>query len=284
MSSVHWVSGHLTGGLGNRLFQHSAAAGLAEKWKRPLVFNVNDCTPTNHGPFDNIFKLFPHIQIITEQENTKMLAEPPGHVFTYTAFPEEPPNPKENYCVDGWRQTEKYFPSKGVRPNVESALGQEVCNELLKTYYLDTPEKRFDAWFVHIRLGDYKNLDHHQIHLAGYYRPAMEQVPEGARVLVFCDEAKEYREILERFFTAMGRQVEIVDEPDELRALFLMSQCWAGAVVGNSTFSWWGAYLARKVTLNPTKYKAFFPKRWGKGLPPANDINPEWGIVIDNPV
>lgn len=284
MTSVPWVAGHLTGGLGNRLFQHAAAAGLAEKWNRPLVFNINECTPTNHGPFDNIFKLFPQIRIITDQENTKMLAEPIGHVFTYTPFPEQPPNSKENYYVDGWRQTEKYFPSKGVRPNIEAAIGEEVCNDLLKKYNLNTFAKKFETWFVHIRLGDYKSLDHHQIHLAGYYRPAMEQVPEGARVLVFCDEAREYRELLERFFTAMGRQVEIVDVPDELQALYLMSQCWGGAVVGNSTFSWWGAYMARKLTLNATRYKAFFPKRWGKGLPPAQDINPEWGIIIDNPV
>jgi hypothetical protein len=62
-SSRMWVSPTLASGLGNRLFQHAAATGLAAKWKRDVVFYVPHCDPTNHGPFDTIFKLFILLQI-----------------------------------------------------------------------------------------------------------------------------------------------------------------------------------------------------------------------------
>jgi hypothetical protein len=37
---------------------------------------------------------------------------------------------------------------------------------------------------------------------------------------------------------------QILDEPDELLSLELMSRCKGGAVISNSSFSWWGAILA----------------------------------------
>ena len=59
-----WISAHLTGGIGNRLFEFAAALGLAEKWNRDAVFFLPRCGPTNHGPFDTIFKMFPKIPVI----------------------------------------------------------------------------------------------------------------------------------------------------------------------------------------------------------------------------
>lgn len=46
-----------------------------------------------------------------------------------------------------------------------------------------------------------------------------------------------------------------VDEPDELACLALMSLCRRGAVIGNSTFSWWGAVLG-------SAPHVYYPSRW----------------------
>lgn len=272
----YWVAGHLTGGLGNRLFQHAAAMGLAEKWSRPVVFSLPHCARKEHGPIDNIFRLFPSIPIRTEEEPALNLFEPNGHVFTYTAFQNEPV--AANILVDGWRQTDKYFPSQGVQVALEQVIPKPRQDELLLKYGLSN--ERNTTAFVHIRLGDYKILPHHQIDIGKYLANATQNFPRNTRFLVFSDEAAHYREVLENTIKALGHIPVIVEESDELEALFLMSQCWKGAIVGNSTFSWWGAYFARQRCLNPALFQACYPDVWGIGLPPARDVVPSWGIRV----
>ena len=103
-----WVAGHLTGGIGNRLFQHAAAAGYAERYNRNLVFSLEKSGNKQHGPIENIFKLFPEIPIHIEDESPMMLPEAHGAVFTYSPLPE--PTENRPVCIDGWRQTDKYLP------------------------------------------------------------------------------------------------------------------------------------------------------------------------------
>ena len=266
-----WIAGHLTGGLGNRLFQHAAAAGLAEKWNRPLVFFTPHCDVTNHGPFDTIFNLFPTVPKVVEGQST-FLREPPGHVFTYAAFPETAPS-DENYSVDGWRQTSLYFPEH-FTPDFESCVPETLEDQ----YALTKTSQRKSTWFIHMRFGDYMILPHHQIDIGAYYSAAVKHITPGARVLVFSDEATKYKTMITGFFKALNLTVEVVENDDELETLYLMSRCWGGAIVANSTFSWWGAYFARQEV--GEGYKAVYPKVWGQGLPPAKDINPSWAITV----
>jgi hypothetical protein len=51
---------------------------------------------------------------------------------------------------------------------------------------------------------------------------------------------------------------EIIDEADELAGLMLMSLCEGGAVISNSTYSWWGAMLGCNYVGAPVVY----PKKW----------------------
>ena len=269
-----WVAGHLTGGLGNRLFQHSAATALAAQWKREVVFYLPHCDATNHGPYDSIFKLFSSVPKISEGKS-EFISEPPGHVFTYTPFPSSAPS-DSNYSVDGWRQSSRYFP-EGIRVNFENALGSST-KELLNSYKLETESHRRNTWFIHMRFGDYMVLPHHQIDIAAYYSDAVKHITPGARVIIFSDEATKYKTMIENFFKALGVEVEVIENEDELETLYLMSNCWGGAIIANSTFSWWGAYFARQGSGD--SYKAVYPKVWGFGLPKANDINPSWSIVV----
>lgn len=277
---VAWVAGHISGGLGNRLFQHAAAMGLAEKWGHNVVFYLPLAAPTEHGPFDNIFRLFPETPVITEEEKHILLAEPLGHVFTYTPFQDEPM--KTNVVLDGWRQSPKYFPSTGVHPELEKTIFEGRRTSLLQKYKLELEAEKQSTCFVHIRLGDYKVLPHHQIDIGAYIAKASREFPEKTRFLVFSDEAIQYKAMLEGLVRSVGHEPIIVEETDELENLFLMSQCWGGAIVANSTFSWWGAYFARQRCPNPHLFKAFYPEVWGMGLPPAKDILPSWGVAVKN--
>jgi hypothetical protein len=271
-----WIAGHLTGGLGNRLFQHAAAAGLAERSGHTLVFYVPQCSETNHGEFDTIFKLFPTVPLIDTVSQYHMLKEPPYGVFTYFPFP--PVSLSTNYCIDGWRQSEKYFPSTGIHPDFSTCLSQSKQLSLLQQFGLDTVETQTNTWFLHIRLGDYKILPHHQINIGAYNLKAIEHVPKHCRILLFSDEATTYKTVFTKFFDSIGRTVQVVELPDEVETLFCMSHCLGGAIVANSTFSWWGAYLAHQ--RRPSDYKAIYPAKWGQGLPAATDVVPSWGIKL----
>jgi hypothetical protein len=210
-----------------------------------------------------------------------MIPEPPGGVFTYIPFPQNAPS-ETNYCVDGWRQTSKYFPSSGLLPDFKHAIGSEKIEHISKHYALEAESSRLKTWFVHVRLGDYLILPHHQINIETYYKKAIEHIPKDARILLFSDSFEQYGNHLVTMFVKIGLHVELVKESDELVSLYLMSLCWGGAIVANSTFSWWGAYFAREMNPNPENFKAIFPQCWGKGLPVARDIVPSWGISIEN--
>ena len=133
---------------------------------------------------------------------------------------------------------------------------------------------------MHIRLGDYKILPHHQIDIGGYVSKASKEFPEKTKFLVFSDEANQYKQMLEDLMSALGHEATVVTEINEMENLYLMSQCGGGAIVGNSTFSWWGAYFGRQRSSHI--YKACYPTVWGAGLPMARDVIPPWGIPIQN--
>lgn len=252
--SMDWVAPHLNEGLGNRLFQFAAAKGYAEKYKKQLIFFLPRCGKTNHGSFETIFQLFPEIPLIETAVEWNVLDEPEGTHFLYQPY-EQKDTP---LVISGYRQSYKYFKDINIIPNFDFIDTNRLENVYLK-------ERTF---FVHIRLGDFRILPHHQIDIAKYYANAVQQIPENVNVLVFSDEP----DLVEGLLTISHT---IVKEA-EVETLYLMSRC-IGGIVGNSTFSFWGAYFAHQ---RNAEFKAFFPSSMGQGLPPPTDYIPDWATVV----
>lgn len=270
---MNWIAPHVTGGLGNRLFQLGAAAGLAEKWGRPLVFFLPRCAPTDHGPFENLFLLFPDIPIQETAEEWETLQEKSHELYRFVPFPDTCPiSPEKPIVLHGWRQSEKYFPKEGLKLNFVHALGTEKAASI---------QKRIPpgSWFVHVRIGDYKFLPHHQVDLSSYYAHCLQQIPQGAKLFLFSDEPELCQNFFKQSAETLGLSFEVFSSSDELESMYAMSLCKGGAITANSTFSWWGAYCAKQGA--DTSFKAFYPTVWGQGMPPPVDLIPLWGERVD---
>jgi len=262
-----WVSCELAGGIGNRLFQIVGAMGLAEQMGRRVVFYTPANTNLTHQSPENIYSLFPHIEHITVTDgDICTVVEPNGHEYIHGL---DVPQTEKNILMYGYRQHLSYFPSFPIQLSF-TMFSREHLQWVLKMYDIDTDEKRSRTWFVHVRLGDfllYNELNH--ITIDSYHRHVLKEIPSDANIIVFSNEQENAGEALK----VCGREMKICRETDERMCLYIMSQCWGGAVAVNSTFSWWGSYLAYQST--PVKtYKSFIPDEWICGRKDLGIITP----------
>jgi hypothetical protein len=260
--SSPWVSCQLAGGIGNRLFQLAAALGLAERLKRRVVFYRPVNTGLSHQSSDHIYSLFPEIQQV-DAEDSMIVYEPDGKQFSYTL---QDLATEKNILLFGYRQHMQYFPSYSICPSFPSYTIPDV-------YKLGSGEEKRISWFIHVRLGDYLNYNElNHITVDSYHQHIICKIPQGANILVFSNEPERAMAMLQG---VSERNFTLCDEIDECKSLFLMSQCWGGAIAVNSTFSWWGSYFAYHSTPYKWDYKAYFPKQWKCGV--DGIIDAPWG-------
>lgn len=260
--TMYWVASKLQCGLGNRLFQLAAAFKQSIQWNIPLVFAMPYCSPAEHGDFETIFKLFPSIERLWKAE-AQVSIDQEG-VFEETLLPSEAP--AQTVLLKGMWQAAS-FVLDDFRPTwVENP-------ELLERWCLTSEEQRANTVFLHVRLGDYKILPHHQVNLLAYFVRAMDMFP-NVRFLIFSDSLEEVK----TYSIFSSGACVFVDEPDEYNTLYLMSKC-GGAITANSTFSWWGAFFARQQAKGD--FKACMPDKWFETYSESTDtIYPPWATVI----
>ena len=279
--SQTWLSPKISCGLGNRLFQFAASLGVAELLKRKPVFYVPAIENVHHGAIATLFRMYPHIPVIEEEAPCKKIMEPPNTFYKFIDL-SGLKNEEGNIILDGSRQSPLYFPkdTRKLLPDWDSALGGPVVRRMLEKE-LDLTEKagrRESSYAIHIRLGDYKYLPHHQIPVLHYYKQALNYIPPfaGTRLVLFSDEPTLCHDIFKEVLA--GRSIELVVAPvhTDVESLYQMSLCLGGTITANSTFSWWGAWFAHE---NGAAW-ATYPDIWGTGLPPTTDLYPEWATVL----
>ena len=248
------VSIKLQGGLGNYLFQIACAYAYALKHEKEIVLTETDSIVCHEALAFYKFNILNKIQFLSNRNynDFKIFTEPIS--FDY----EEIPFIKGNVYLANYFQSEKYFKDYEKQIKELFSFPIEIVEDIKNKH-----EKLLDKkpCFIHVRRGNYlKTQDYHPVQDLSYYMKAIKEMGKTTTFAVFSDDiawCKENFPNSENFVFIEGQK--------DFEDLLLMSLCENG-IIGNSSFSWWGAWLIA----NENK-KIIAPKIWfGKSFSQFN--------------
>ncbi|MGA0556981.1 alpha-1,2-fucosyltransferase [Larkinella sp. VNQ87] len=266
----------LMGGLGNQLFQYAFGLRLAHDRQTDLKLSTTLLESRLMARLRN-YTLRPYeldvfnltIPCTSSFETALALAKATSGA-SGSVFLRETPNLTPNlptlnpsaplvFCWGYW-QSEAWF--KPVAPLLRQQLRFRKPLSDASQRYADAIARARTPVFLHVRRGDYvTNANARQLHgFAGetYYRNAIERMREQVEephFFVFSDELLWVKTTLGPLLNP-ATYVEGNTGSDSWQDLALMSQC-RHAIVANSSFSWWGAWL------NPAENRLVLaPRQW----------------------
>lgn len=255
-----FASCHLDGRLGNQLFQISNVLSFCKNNDLIPVFPQIKTFQHSIKYSDNIFrKLNKDMKKIRQIHQEKNYFYNEINIFV-----------KSNIIFKGYYQSEKYFLEH--RDLILETF--EPTREIIKYITDKYGEKLKSSTSIHVRQGDYLQLKtcYHNLLESDYYKNALEKITEE-NILVFSDNIKKVKD--NKIFT--DSRMTFIENESEIVDFYLMSMC-QNNIIGNSTFSWWAAYL------NTNKDKSiYYPEKWfGPQLSHLNtiDLIPENWIEI----
>jgi hypothetical protein len=257
-----YVSSHLQGGLGNYLFQISAAYGVSIRDNKELKIDISDIAIV-HSPLElysnNIFRNITFGEIV----NFESIHSSEHSPISYLNIPVVNGNLK----LDGYYQNEKYF--KQYRNEILNLFKiDEATNQYLNEKYSDITFE--NTCSIHVRRGNYvERQNFHPLQTIEYYKQAISIIGEESLFLIFSDDI-EWCKINLDF---IKNKIFISGNLD-YQDLYLMSMCNHN-IIANSSFSWWGAWL------NKHNNKAvIYPSYWFNNGPASHEIGGESWIKI----
>lgn len=233
----------LEGGLGHQLFQYTAALAV-RKESNPSASLYFIVSPNPH----NIY----HHDYITDlfSKGTSI----PNISGFFSSYVQRSPYERWNPKLLPTNNTLYLNGKFQYLPAILSIL-PDLCDQIYKrlaslVVYKATIPETFG--FVHIRRGN--RLTQPNL----YYLTGMNMLEKHNKKLknwlIFSDDV-EWCKQQDMF---RKQNITILEEPDEYQSLYLMSQCKAGAVISNSTFGWWGAFMGSYAAGNHVVY----PTKW----------------------
>jgi len=227
------------GRLGNQLFQFASTVGIAEANGQPWGF------PKWDHPFVPDFpgidkRKFKQIRIRDAYSGRK-----------WRPYTEVKIKDDEDVSLFGYLQNERYF---------------KHCEGLIRHLFTFKdkvkPPKRCEKFIaLHIRRGDYGKKTHPTIK-KDYYERALNMMPD-LPVIIFTDDKRGARKMFPYCYIAGSTP---------FRDLNLMTKATCH-VISNSTFAWWGAWLAES-------QRVIAPLNWfGDGRDGSYIYPKEWIIL-----
>lgn len=243
------------GGLGNQLFQVAAAIVYGRECNK--VPKVSSSANNPHATTEYLTSVFQDLESVPDISAF--------HEFSHASCFE----PWACLPMEGDVSMKGYFQYYPPIARHEQYIRELFLSGLRA---VDVSEISETAVAIHVRRGDYLRLpDFHYIITAEYYMNAMSQFPDNTQFLVFSDDIAWCKD-QPMFHEAERYAFTFVDEPNEIRAFAKMSAAKGGTICGNSTFSWWAAFLGPHANRSPVVVPAsrwiaakvidLFPEEW----------------------
>jgi hypothetical protein len=249
-----YISSHLQGGLGNYLFQISAAYGISIRDTKELKIDISDIAIV-HSPLElysnNIFRKISFGNIDHFEHIQQSNHIPISHINI--------PSINGNLKLNGYYQNERYF--KEYRNNILNLFEIDtITYQYLTEKYYSVPLE--NTCSIHVRRGNYVERQHfHPLQTIEYYKQAISIIGEETLFLIFSDDI-EWCKINLDFI----KNKIFIDGNLDYQDLYLMSMCNHN-IIANSSFSWWGAWLNKHNTK-----KVIYPSHWFNNGPDSSQI------------
>ena len=285
----------LKGGLGNQLYQYASARALAEKNKTSIWLDLSFLNKNTPNTTKRNFELH-HFSLI-ESKQVKVINDSNLNLLKKTIqkaavkalkkvileYVENSSHFSANFfksdrsvAIDGYFQSYKYFDFlrhqlfhdfQLVEPlddrNLEALASILSCNSVC----------------IHVRRGDYVSLqtanEFHGLCDLSYYREAITIIHskiENPHFFIFSDDMPWCRSHLNEANISF---VDVNNSDNAYLDLNLMKNC-KHFIIANSSFSWWGAWLAEnknKIVIAPKKWFAEEDSNIEDRIPP------EWTCI-----
>lgn len=239
------------GRIGNQMFQYASLRGIAAnnnlEWIIPekKVFGKFDPNVRNNDT--SIYKAF-------ELKSIKNTGFIDGNTVDESHFHFDENlfnNCPDNVNLNGYFQSEKYF------KNIEIEIRKDF---LFKNEIYEVSKQFFDTLLatdvisLHIRRGDYVYNPNHPVQNLAYYVKSLEYFESDIPVIIFSDDPIWVKQ--QKIFD--GDRFLVSDGGDTYVDLCMMTLC-KYHIIANSSYSWWGAWLAKSK-------KVIAPKNWFSGI------------------
>ena len=257
-----------SGGLGNQLYIYAAAIMVKKKLGLPLCFlgATNNPHNTTEDYRKTLFKqegtpVDPN-EVKNRMNTSDKVLEKVREAHNMWVNGNIDGNVKGNATLAG-----AYFQSYSSILPVIPTIREEFAS-FFKEKYKDYTIDSGSSAFMHVRRGDYGGVSLP----AEYYNRGLalfEPHAEIKNLYIVSDDMPWCK--AEKWITT--KNVIYVEEPDELKTMYLMSMCLAGALISASTFSSWGAILGadknpNSIIIYPAAWitgpssRIHFPERW----------------------
>lgn len=261
---------HLSGGLGNQLFQITTGMALAKSVNKNLAINSNlYSNPILREKINPNYKKKRKFEAIDFLEVARLPRDKfptpiNGRFEKYLENLSEIQKRKlgiateSSFSESGWANPEKirrlvgHFISPKYFSNIDStSLFKELNLPLSPWSNLILKEiQHRETIGIHVRLGDYLFQNNIIVPNENYYLNALEYLQNllghKSNILIFSDEPNKIKNKFPKLYQK-AKTLHPEGRVSVAENLFLLSKCTA-FVCSNSTFSWWAANLSKVQT------------------------------------
>jgi len=257
------------GGLGNQMFQIATAYAYAKRTGGRLQLLREHSTYWNST-------LYRWVSYITNSLPQGIARWEEVESTVYTPIPELP---TAGMMLQGYFQSSAYFGSSETRREIQEYMKPSPEHiDFIHAKYAKLLSQRDRIVVVHARRTDYlqtqHKIDYHGPLTIDYYRCAMERMRtyvESPIFLLCADDNRFWTENIAVLPVSDTSEYQILYEENDVHALTLLQQ-FSYFIIANSTFSWWGAWLAdaRRVIAparwfgpaGPQQYEDIYEHSW----------------------